>query len=295
MICFVILHYLVIEETVKCVNSILERESQNIKIIIVDNYSPNGSGQELLKLYEHSSAVDVLLNNENAGFAAGNNLGYQYAKEVYNPDFMIIMNNDVELVSENFYSELQNSFNQEQFYILGPDIYSTTYELHQSPKRLSHYTFDEVYKLHQKYEKSKEATLILKFKSWLKSNNLLRTFIYQSRTKSKDINFNQIYYNVPLHGSCVIYSKLFIEKEENAFQPGTFFYYETEILDYICSQKGYKTIYNPNLKVLHHQNVSTNVVYDNMLKKTLFANKCNYDSTGAFLEVIKSFDEKKVF
>ncbi|WP_447584579.1 glycosyltransferase [Streptococcus pasteurianus] len=294
MICFVILHYMVKEETVKCVNSIIAREMQGIKIIIVDNFSPNGSGQELFDLYQNNGFVDVLLNNENAGFASGNNVGYKYAKEKYNPDFMVIMNNDVELVSDNFDSLLYNVYKKEKFYILGPDIYSTTYELHQNPKRLEHYTRDEVVSLHKKFEKAKEVTLSLKFKSWLKSLSFLRTLIYQSRVKSKNIDFSKKYYNVPLHGSCVIYSKLYINQEEVAFQPGTFFYYETEILDYICYKKGYKTIYNPVLKVLHHQNISTNVVYDNMIKKTVFANQCNYESTGIFLEVIDSFEKNGV-
>ncbi|HEL1614444.1 TPA: glycosyltransferase family 2 protein [Streptococcus suis] len=294
MICFIILHYMVKEETIKCVESILEREMDNIQIIIVDNLSPNNSGQELFEYYKENDIVDVLLNDENAGFASGNNVGYSYTKEKYNPDFMIIMNNDVELASENFDEKLREVYKKEEFFILGPDIYSTTYELHQSPKRLEHYTYQEVLSLHNKFKKSKEITFSLKLKSWLKSNDFLRTFVYQSRVKSKDIDFTKIYYNVPLHGSCVIYSKLFIEKEEFAFQPGTFFYYETEILDYICYKKEYKTMYSPELKVLHHQNVSTNVVYNNMLKKTIFANKCNYESTGVFLKVMESFQENGV-
>lgn len=292
MICYIILHYMVLEETVNCVKSIVEKGTDNIKIIIVDNFSPNGSGKELAELYQGNELVDVLLHDENAGFARGNNVGYTYAKEKYNPDFMIIMNNDVEIVSDNFYGELVDCFEKEQFYVLSPDIYSTTYELHQSPKRLSHYTYDEVKKLNETFAKTKEPSLGLKVKCWIKSNDFLRTHVYQSRTKGKNIDFTKTYYNVPLHGSCIIVSKLFIEKEEFAFHPGTFFYYETEILDYICFKKGYKTMYNPKLKVLHHQNVSTNVVYNNMLKKTLFANKCNYESTTVFLQVMESYEER---
>ncbi|HFU4371918.1 TPA: glycosyltransferase family 2 protein, partial [Streptococcus suis] len=68
MICFIILHYMVKEETIKCVESILEREMDNIQIIIVDNLSPNNSGQELFEYYKGNDIVDVLLNDENAGF-----------------------------------------------------------------------------------------------------------------------------------------------------------------------------------------------------------------------------------
>lgn len=291
MICFIILHYMVIEETIKCVDSIIERGTEDIKIIIVDNCSPNLTGKELVEKYNGHPHVDIILHTENAGFASGNNVGYKYAKETYHPDFMIIMNNDVELASHGFYEEIRELFKKESFFILGPDIYSTTYNLHQSPKRLKHYTYEEVLNLNNKFRKEKEVSFSMKVKSWLKSNRFLRTLVYQSRARKKDIDFTETYYNVPLHGSCLIYSSNYINKEEFAFQPGTFFYYETEILDYICDKKGYKTMYSPKLKVLHHQNVSTNVVYNNMLKKTIFSNQCNYDSTSIFLDVINSFKE----
>ncbi len=234
--------------------------------------------------------VDVILNEENSGFARGNNVGYQYAKHNYQPDFMIVMNNDVELVSDNFYQTLKDVFEEEQFFILSPDIYSTTYQLHQSPKRLKSYSKDEVQTLHDKFKQLQTESLSLKIKCYLKSNKWLRNIIYKKRVNQQGIDFSKRYYNVPLHGSCVIVSSLFINKEDELFLPDTFFYYEMEILDIICKQKGYKTIYAPDLQVHHHQNVSTNVVYNNMLKKTMFANKCNYESTAAFLKVFQ--DEK---
>lgn len=43
-----------------------------------------------------------MINHENAGFARGNNVAYQFAKEKYKPDFMVIMNNDIEIETEEF-------------------------------------------------------------------------------------------------------------------------------------------------------------------------------------------------
>ena len=70
------------------------------------------------------------------------------------------------------------------------------------------------------------------------------------------------------------------------FNPNTFFYFETEILDYECEKKGYKRLYTPEIKVLHHQNVATNQVYSNLVEKTIFSNKCNFESTSYFLELM---------
>ena len=102
------------------------------------------------------------------------------------------------------------------------------------------------------------------------------------------IDHNVTHYNVILHGACIIYSKLYTQRFENAFFPETFFYYECEILDYICHKEKLKTVYSPDIKIFHHQNVSTNKVYKNIYAKTLFALKCNIDSTSSFLKLIKS-------
>jgi GT2 family glycosyltransferase len=78
---FVILHYLAKEETINCVSSIKEKVgTEDYLIVIVDNASSNGSGNELLEKYENDSKVKVLINRENLGFAKGMNVGFQYLK-----------------------------------------------------------------------------------------------------------------------------------------------------------------------------------------------------------------------
>ena len=47
-------------------------------------------------------------------------------------------------------------------------------------------------------------------------------------------------------------------------------------------------MYDPSLKVLHHQNISTNITYKNILKKVRFMNEQNYNSINAFL---KAYDK----
>ena len=60
-ICFVILHYNGIEDTEKCIQSIKELEGrQDIRIVIVDNASPNGTGQLLSHKYAHDKTCAYL-------------------------------------------------------------------------------------------------------------------------------------------------------------------------------------------------------------------------------------------
>lgn len=287
MFCYIILHYKVLEETLACIASIKANNPASKRLIIVDNFSNNGTGEELERRFQDDEEVDVLIQTENAGFARGNNAGYRYAKERYAPDFMVIMNNDIEIETPDFEGVVRRLYEEKPFHLLGPDIYSTTYDLHQNPKRLTHYTLEEVEKLNQTFQKNMQPHLALRVKCWLKANKALRTLVYQKRVQKKQLDTQQVYENPILHGSFLIYSKDFIEKEELAFNPNTFFYYETEILDYECEQKGYIRRYTPEIKVLHHQNVATNHVYTNLVEKTLFSNKCNYESTSYFIQLMK--------
>ena len=73
---YLILHYNVIDETVKSVDSIKNNASGNYKIIIVDNASPNGTAKDLRELYGSDKDIVLLFNDENLGFAKGNNVGF---------------------------------------------------------------------------------------------------------------------------------------------------------------------------------------------------------------------------
>ena len=64
----------------------------------------------------------MLINDENLGFAKGNNVAYQYSKLKYNPDFIVIMNNDVEIETNNFEEKVSEIYEREKFHLLGPDI-----------------------------------------------------------------------------------------------------------------------------------------------------------------------------
>ena len=79
-IVFIILHYLAEEETYRSVDSIKNKiDVEEYKIVIVDNGSPDQSGERLQRKYSNESKIDVILTGKNLGFAKGNNVGFKYA------------------------------------------------------------------------------------------------------------------------------------------------------------------------------------------------------------------------
>lgn len=287
MIGFVILHYIVEEETYKCVQSIYDSVSEEKVIIIIDNASPNGSGERIREHYKDDKNIFVHINKDNVGFAKGNNKGYQIAKNQYNADFIVILNNDVEIEDSYIIRKIYKEYNENCFWILGPDIYSTSYKTHQSPKTLTNYTIDEIKKKNEHYRKQLSRKQLLWVKSCFKKSFILRKFVYQY--KRRKVDYKQKRFNVPLHGAFLVYSPIYIENYNYAFFDGTFLYFETEILDCICNKHNIRTEYCPDIQVLHHQNVATNREHTNIFEKTIFSYKCNYESTKAFLDNYKEW------
>ena len=85
---FVILNYNTYEETTACIHSINDKiDTQDYRIIVVDNASTDNSLERLKETFSCQSGAEVpvekielLCNKENLGFARGNNTGIRYAR-----------------------------------------------------------------------------------------------------------------------------------------------------------------------------------------------------------------------
>lgn len=56
-----------------------------------------------------------------------------YAKQKYNPDYIVISNNDVVFFQKDFERKIMQIYKETHFDILGPDIYVPRHGDHQSP------------------------------------------------------------------------------------------------------------------------------------------------------------------
>jgi len=87
----IILTFNQLEYTKKCMESIQEHTPEPHEIIVVDNGSTDGTREYLIKLAQDRSEIQLILNDRNRGFAAGNNQALEKAKG----DYILLLNNDV--------------------------------------------------------------------------------------------------------------------------------------------------------------------------------------------------------
>ena len=88
-----VLNYCSFEETTGCVEVLRQSRYRNNKIVIIDNASPDGSGE---KLHTEFPEIEYLQLPKNAGYAGGNNYGIVQALK-NNADFVFIVNPDARI------------------------------------------------------------------------------------------------------------------------------------------------------------------------------------------------------
>lgn len=276
---YVILHYQSIEITKKCVDKLLMFSKDN-PIIIVDNCSPNGSGKQLEKMYSKCINITVIINEENQGFAKGNNLGYRYIKRKYSLNYVVVMNNDIMIEDNDFAVIIEQFMEKNEVDVCGPDMV-TLKGNHQNPLQLKPYTSKY---LQRRVRADKIKVLLLRTRLfWKLYENYKKTNKIPIRTKQPTV------FDCILHGSCIIYGPEYIKREQNAFLPITYMYNEEAILyDYLV-HKGYKTGYCSDVTILHMEGVSTSERIENKKKKVMFRFKNNIKSIEAQLEERKKY------
>ena len=88
---FIIVSYNTCDLILSCLKSLAKFE-KNSQVIVVDNNSQDHSAKAIKT---HFPKVNLILSDQNLGFARANNLGIKQA----NSDFIILLNSDTELES----------------------------------------------------------------------------------------------------------------------------------------------------------------------------------------------------
>lgn len=96
----ILLNYCNYNLTIDCIKSIRQSTYQNYEIIVVDNNSPDHSGENLSQL----EGIRFLQMEENFGFAAGNNRGIEVALSD-GCEYVMLLNNDT-LIDPNMIETL---------------------------------------------------------------------------------------------------------------------------------------------------------------------------------------------
>ena len=97
----------------------------------MDNHTLDEKGIQKLKEYTE----DIILLQENMGFAKANNMGCKYAKEKYHPSFLCVINNDTVITQEDFIERINQIYKETTLkeIIKQKNIKSETIDLKQKP------------------------------------------------------------------------------------------------------------------------------------------------------------------
>lgn len=308
-ISFVILNYKAYEEAIACAESVLATQTwEDIKIVIVDNGSKNGSAEQLREHFNDEPRVHVIAADENLGFAKGNNLGIRYAREQFDPDFIVAANSDI-LFEEEICERLAGIYARRPYAILGGDIVDATRTQHFNPvARERHYTLNYMRK--QVFVSWAKAVMFRLIKVFhLKGavaghygvsvqdggmgeggeGKKAATREVDGKAVAADNREEEEMEGVLLHGCCLVFSRDFFAEFEG-FWEGTFLYAEEEILYYLAMKKGLRVLYSPKVTCMHKEAVTTNTLYRDFCDAKIFYFSNITKSYRRFLRLMKEWE-----
>lgn len=223
----IILNYKTYQDTIRLVKDLLLFDMKDdLQIIVVDNLSPNDSFEVLERDLREFRNVEVIQSEENGGYAKGNNVGLRALKK-YDPEYVLILNNDV-YFSEN---TLKTCVEQYQ-YLENPGIIAPMQYLPSGiPEKF------ESLKCHTFFKDLLIYSLIY--------SKVKKPHRYYSNTRFSNIQ------NVDIVPGCFLFLKYKVFEEINFFYEGTFLFCEERFLYKELINRGYKNYILLNQKYIH--------------------------------------------
>ena len=292
-IAFIILHYADRTVTDRCVQSILRMDgADRLQIVIIDNDGrlTDGERETLAAHFKQQGEIlkdhiTVIRCPAGTGFSRANNFGYAFAREQLGADCIVICNNDIEFVQPDFTARLGRSLRRMNCHVLGPNVVHAGSLEPQNPMDERIRTKEEArYTVRMNRAAMKALPVVYPvLKIQMKRQEKKRL---QKKRKNIDY-YRQPHKHIVPFGACLIFTPLFVEKEERAFEPETQFYYEEYILTERCFRKGYETGYDPMLKVIHESGSATKESLRSGMKKMRFLMENTASACEVYLNDVK--------
>ena len=234
-IAVVILNYNTFDDTVACVDSIKRFTSGvSYRIYIVDNASPDKSGELLTAKYKNESNVEILVSEKNKGFSGGNNVGIRAAlKDGY--EFVYLLNSDILLENDAFALMQEHLESDDDIAIVGPSIVDS----------MGNYT---------QFARP-GITLAL----YLVCRRFFVTIFPKLEKKLRFYSFNSsedYVFEGMVNGCCFGIKADFI-REHNCLDENVFMYYEEDILAHVMKENRKKSYIASKARIIHNEGVAT--------------------------------------
>lgn len=254
--CFIILNYCQSDLVIRDVRSISNLYPATY-IVIVDNDSKDGSFERIREQLVDLDNIRIYKNDQNTGYASGNNFGIRKAIEEFNPEFIGIMNPDVSFYEPNMVDLLVDSF--------------------ACDSKLAICTG---FMLNSKRELSCAGlswSIPDRFDDCLLNLPVVGNLFISRRKEKLVINENGIAYVEVVPGSFfVARTKAFVDI--GFFDENTFLYCEERIIALKAKKKGFRTALNSKTFFIHNHSYTTKSYratmksYTELLKSRLYYN-----------------------
>lgn len=231
---------------------------KNVNIIIVDNGSNDNSYKHLRKSFSNQNNIKIIASRENLGFAKGNNFGIDSAKKWFDPDFIVVMNNDVYLLTNNFNLKINSIFDKTNFSVLGPKIYLNDGNSSSNPMGRKLLTNREI-----------DILIIKRIIKLTIFKVKLGFLLPKSKNIAERVPNDEQELDIQLHGAILIFSRNYF-KFYNGFYPETFLYFEEYFIYENIKHEKLISVYSPDIKVLHDEDTSTNSLFNQEREKSIF-------------------------
>lgn len=282
-VAYIVLHYQEYDETIECVESILKNHGcGSCNIVIVDNASPNASGEKLRQHYINENNIHVLLNKNNEGFARGLNSGIDYCKTNFDIDFYVLLNNDTLIANSDWDNTINDLFDEYHFAVLGPDISSPDGKRHDNPTVKQDITVPGLKNAIKEKKKKELLYRIYALPIWLSVKNIIKKVIKWETPIWHSNFYEEEQLNVQLQGSCIILSRVYLNKYDGLFSK-TYLYFEEAILRHRCEISDLLCMYSPKLKLIHKGSVSVKRSINSEREWWIFYLKNSRESCEAYL------------
>ena len=288
MIVFTILQYNLSDKTINAVKSIKENTQVDYRIVIVDNCSTNDALKAIKDIYENDTNIHIIKSNKNLGFANGNNFGIGYAMKKFNPNYVLVLNNDI-YVKTPITQSMVDEWEFYNFDVMGPDIYRLDINEHQNPLATVNYNLKWLYSFYFIYN-------IYRLLNILHLDAILHKLAISvlqimNKRKIKEIKVQEVQEVCKLHGSFLVFSKNFLDRFKNPFHPSTFMYLEEDFLALRCKRANASVLYYPKLLVHHDHGstVSKITVNDHLKRKYIFKH-----NSYSFKQLIKYYKSNEI-